>query len=299
MFRYGCALVMAFSVVGMSLAHHKILYLISTPRSLSTIFLRAMHARDDMSIFNEPLVPVWYGDAHAVKQWYGAVYGVDMEEWCRSGVPRTSKEVVDRLLAESELHPVFVKEQSFMVQNLLKEDDRIFNDPGITFAMLLRNPHHSIISFYKKWGQLVDNFSEIVGYRGCYELYHEIKKKTDKAPVIVIAEEMYTNTADAMQLFCKNVGIPFLREALQWQSLGTAFDGVAEWHEVKVYERTHYWHGDAILSTGFQKPRQYEVDAEGNPTFSEIANLDDRERCKEVYRENMYYYQRILENVGK
>ncbi len=252
-----------------------------------------------MSIFNEPSVPVWYGDVHGVEQWYGAENGVKMEEWCRPGVARTYKEVIDRLLAESELCPVFVKEQSYMVQNLLKEDDRILHDHDITFAMLLRNPHHSIISFYKKWGQLVDNFSEIVGYQGCYELYHEIKKKTGKAPVVVITQEMYTNSADAMQTFCKNVGIPFLPEALQWPSLGMAFDGVVEWHEVKVYERTHYWHGDAILSTGFQQPRQYEVDAEGNPTFSEIANLEDRERCKEAYRENMYYYNLIIESISR
>ncbi len=49
-FRYVFILILLCNVTG-ALAHHKILYLISTPRSLSTVFLRAMHARGDMSIF--------------------------------------------------------------------------------------------------------------------------------------------------------------------------------------------------------------------------------------------------------
>lgn len=276
-----CVLIMICSFSGFIEAHHKIVYLIATPRSLSTVFLRAMHARGDMSIFNEPSVPVWYKNA---------VPDIKAEEWYRPGIPTSYQEIIDQLFAEAQQRPVFIKEHSFMVQDLLNHDNRILHDADITFAILLRDPHHAIISYYKKEGGITEEFSETIGYKGCYALYELIKKETGKAPVIVITEQLYTYPDEMMRKFCEDVGIPFLPGALQWPSLGAAFDGVEEWHEMKLFDKTHYWHGDAIMSTGFQKPRSYEVDEDGNPTFSEISNLDDREQCKEAYRENMYYY---------
>jgi hypothetical protein len=295
-FKSLCTLLLLSSVSSLLSAHHKIVYLISTPRSLSTLFLRAMHARGDMSIFNEPSIPVWYGPN---KAWYGTLNGIEVEQWYRPGFPKTCKEVVDRLLAEAEVRSVFAKEMSYMVKALIKEDDRLLNDHNVVFAILLRNPHHSIISFYKKWGGIVESFDAIIGYKECYELYQHIKQQTGQAPCIVITEEFYMNPAEAMKSFCEQVGIPFLPDALQWQSLGKAFDGVQEWHEAKIYERTHYWHGDAIMSTGVSKPHQYEVDSCGNPTFSEIEKPEDRERCKQVYEQNMYYYKLILQSIDK
>ena len=294
--KYICILLMIGKSSCMLWAHHKIVYLISTPRSLSTLFLRAMHARGDFSIFNEPSIPVWYGPDQA---WYGTLNGIKMDQWCRPGVPRTSREVVDRLLAEAEVRPVFVKEMSYMVKNLLKEDGRFLNDSNIVFAILMRNPHHSIISFYKKWGGIVEGFEKIIGCQECYELYQEIKQRMGIAPSIVITEDLYMKPAEAMRVFCEKVNIPFFPEALQWQSLGKEFDGVEEWHEAKIYERTHYWHGDAIMSTGFSMPRQYEVDAQGNPTFIEIENLEDRAICKKVYDENLHYYNLVMQSIVK
>lgn len=293
--KYLYALLLVSSFSSTIFAGKKILFLVSTPRSLSTAFLRAIQARGEvdarygMDVFNEPFMPVWWANNGTGAQ---AVYRED-------SLVKTYQPIVDQLLQEAEQKPIFIKEQSFIVQSLLRNDDRLFTNPDVTFAMLLRNPHHSIISFYNKLGKVIDGFSAIVGHKGCYEVFQEIKTRTGKAPEIVISEDLYGHSYEAMQRFCERVDIPFVPEALRWQSLGSSFDGTQLWHEAKKQDKAQYWHGDAIMSTGFEKPRQYDVDEQGNPTFSEIEKLEDREACKKVYEENTYYYNLILQSVNK
>jgi len=288
-----CALLLASCFSGTVFAGHKIVFLISTPRSLSTAFLRAIQARGEvdkqyyMSIFNEPFMPVsWWQDE--------ALGGYNRPE-----APKTYQMAVDQILTEAERSAVFIKEQSYIVQELLQYDDRLFNNSNVTFAILLRNPHHITISFYKKLGKTFDKFSDLIGQKGCYELWQEIKKRTGKSPVIVITEELYQHPYETMHQFCQSVDIPFIPEALQWKSLGSDFEGTQAWHQTKILSATQHWHDDAIMSTGFQKPREYEVDTQGNPTFSEIENPEDREVCKKAYEENMYYYKLILQSIGE
>ncbi|MFV0340637.1 MAG: hypothetical protein ACK5MA_08460 [Parachlamydiaceae bacterium] len=54
------------------------------------------------------------------------------------------------------------------------------------------------------------------------------------------------------------------------------------------------WHSDAINSDGFGKPSQYALDANGEPTFEEIANLKDREKVRAAYLEMLPFYEKIL-----
>lgn len=293
--KYLSALLLVISFSGTLVAGDKLLFLISTPRSVSTAFLRAMQARGEvdaryrLEAFNEPFMPTWCANNVPGAQ---AVYRKDT-------LVATYKSTVDQLLQEAEKKPIFIKEQSLIVQDLLRHDERLFSNPDVTFAMLLRNPHHAIISFYKKLGTVINGFSDVVGQKGCYELFQEIKKRTGKDPVIVITEELYEQPREAMERFCQGVNIPFVPEALQWESLGSNFDGTQEWHEAKIQDKAQHWHGDAMISTGFAKPRQYEVDAQGKPTFSEIDTQEDRDACKKAYEENMHYYNLILESMRK
>ncbi len=212
--------------------YHKIIYLVSTPRSLSTVFVRMMQARGDMSVFNEPAQKACKLDFDVVTNGY------------RPEAPLTHQEVVDQLLLKSTIRPVFAKDQSFIVKDLLENDPRLIN--------------------------------------------------TGKNPAIVFTQDLYNNPEATIRKFCNDVNIPYIEHALSWHSLGEDFDGTQEWHETKSFEMMHHWHKDAILSTQFKQPTQYEVDAQGNPTFSEIADPHDRQGCIEAYQENLKYYQEIL-----
>ena len=109
-----------------------------------------------------------------------------------------------------------------------------------------------------------------------------------------MSEHLYTNTEITVKTLCNQIQIPFKSSSLNWEKLGKSFTGHEKWHEHKKKDLTHRWHGNAMQSTGFTKPRQYEIDKDGDPTFSEVADLEHRDICKKLYKENIEYYQLFL-----
>jgi hypothetical protein len=97
-------------------------------------------------------------------------------------------------------------------------------------------------------------------------------------------------TAKKSPVFVKEMSWPMLN----WPKLDHDFTGVQEWGELKNKELTDHWHGNAIQSTSFSKQKSYKVDEQGNPTFSEITNQDDKEACRKAYTENLHYYNLLL-----
>ncbi|HSX04604.1 MAG TPA: hypothetical protein VLG76_07750 [Rhabdochlamydiaceae bacterium] len=255
----------------------KIVYLISPPRSLSVGFLRMIEARGDFKIYHEPsLLP------------YFNLHGYTFADgWFREGALQSFSEVKTAIFHEKS--NVFVKEMSFHFRDFL--DDEIMNNPNVYFIFLLREPHHTIVSFYKKIGSIVDDFHEAVGYQSTWEIYQKISDKSSRKPLIIFSEELSSHPEDEVRRFCDYVKIPFIESSLSWKNLGEDFKGNEEWHEGKMPGLVQHWHGNAIQSTRFETLRSYETDALGNPTFSEIENQADRQECERAYRHHLPYYQ--------
>jgi hypothetical protein len=214
-------------------------------------------------------------------------------KWFKQDAPQTFNEVKNKILSESRSANVFVKEISFAIKDFLLNDPEFVRNPNIHFVFLLRNPHHSVISFYKKCRILDNQFSKLIGYKDCYEIFDAIKKHAINKPVLILSEDLYINTKETVETFCKNVEIDFNEKSLEWSNLGTDFDGTIEWQEIKNKEITHHWHGDAIRSTKFSKPEDYKVDDNGNPTFAEVKN-EHLDLCKQAYNDNLLYYNLML-----
>ncbi|MES2345385.1 MAG: sulfotransferase domain-containing protein [Chlamydiota bacterium] len=265
-----------FSLFVYSEESHKVVYLISPPRSLSVGFLRMIEARGDFKIFHEPTIPVY----HKINNLSFS------HDWFRKGVFQSFDEIKEAIF-KADSH-VFVKEMSFSFKNLIDED--LMTKPNVYFVFLLRNPHHTIISLYNKIGSIVEDFHEAVGYESTYEIFQTIQKYSTKKPLILFSEELASAPESTVKMFCDYVGIPFKEESLIWKNLGENFNGHQEWNESKRGELTQHWHKEAIQSTQFNPLKTYEVDNLGSPTFSEVKDLKDLEECKKAYAHHLPFY---------
>lgn len=114
-------------------------------------------------------------------------------------------------------------------------------------------------------------------------------------PYLILAEDLYNDPEQTVKEFCAYADIPYKPEALQWDNLGSSFDGQKEWHETKTPKLMQHWHQEAITSTGFEKPRQYKI-TNGKPTFEEIANPIHKGFAESAYYENLKHYEDLLKN---
>ena len=136
------------------LAHHKIVYLISPPRSLSTAFLRMIQTRGDFLILHEPTMAAY---CNVFSKEFG-------EKTYKKDAPKTFQEVEEKILKAADNCPVFVKEMSVSSREFFSDQPHFIENVHVRFVFLIRNPHGMMISHYKKLnditaGNLVDWFS--------------------------------------------------------------------------------------------------------------------------------------------
>lgn len=264
--------------------HFPIIYLISPPRSLSTAFTHMIQERGDFEIFHEPSMYA-YDKIH---------YPEYAKKTYRSDSFESFDEVKRAVLAACKKRPVFVKEMSFAVVDALLKDPEFIQNEKIWFVFLVRNPHHSIISFYNKLQMIPEGFDTLVGVESLFCLYEALKCQLKNPPVLIRAEELYTNPYASIKALCEMLQIPFMAHALSWERLGDAFDSHEAWHELKQsIDDVQHWHGDAITSTHFTKPTSYEVDDNGMPTFSEIVDPIHKKVCIAAWRSSVVFWEKL------
>jgi hypothetical protein len=177
------------------------------------------------------------------------------------------------------------------------DQPQFIENPHVHFVFLIRNPHGMMISHYKKNNDITGNFIDWFSYKELMKIWQMVYEKSPHKPIIISAEKLCAKPEETVQELCNQLEIPYLEHALHWENLGDNFTGKELWNEIKPKELTHYWHGEAIKSTGFGALTQYEVDEQGIPTFSEIINLEDRQVLMKLYNENLVYYYQILQNT--
>ncbi|MBA3816764.1 MAG: sulfotransferase [Parachlamydiaceae bacterium] len=267
----------------------KIVYLISMPRSCSTVCMRMMEASEEFLVMNEPAIYPFIlnnkVDRDLTEGWFHESSHENFD---------IMKQHILNLATDSN---VFVKEICFFVEDFLLHDSEFVSNPDIQFVFLIRNPHNSIISYYKKYLEIVPNFSYYIGCQSSYNIYQAIKNKAKNPIIIISAEDLCNRPKETAQQLFTSLSIPFHDKCLQWPDLGDKFSGIAEWNEVKVREKLYHWHDHAIHSTCFEPITENRIDAEGNPTFEEISKDSDRLECIEMYLENQPFYQLLLKAV--
>lgn len=277
------------AIISFSLAaEHPIIYMVSTPRALSTAFTRMMYERGDCAIFHEP-------SQYAFDKIY---YPQFLIKFFKPGGLETFEDVKNALFLEAKMRPVFAKEMSFGVEEFLQNDPEFIKNPQVQCLFLLRNPHHAAISFYKKCPDFdLKDIPTLLGYESLLHIIENVEIVTQKPPYIILTEDVYADPYSTVKAFCEETHIPFMPDSLTWEKLEASFDVEKEWHERKIEETWKFWHGDAIFSSGFGKPSQYALDENGNPTFEEIKNLEHREIVRKAYEYNLPFYNSILAKI--
>lgn len=266
-------------------AGNPIIFMISTPRSLSTAFTRMMYERGDCAIYHEPFYNLYcriYFPEYSLLAYRKEAYA-------------TLEQVKTELFSAAEKRTVFVKDISNAVEGFLLADPSLTHQEQFKFVFLLRDPHHVALSFYKKCPEQVHALQDFMGFEALYRVYCHLEQELQQSFHIVISEDICHCPEKAVREFCDKMQIPFIPAALNWKKLSDDFDLAQEWHEFKYDEHVDIWHGNALNSSGFGAPASYAVDAFGEPTFEEVENLNDREEVRKAYLYNLRFYQLIME----
>jgi hypothetical protein len=261
----------------------RIVFLISPPRSMSAACARMMQARGDFEVFHEPFHLPYVCEFHP----HYAPYVFE------PGLHATYQEVKQMLFDAAETKGVFVKEMSFDLREYLLNDLEFVRDKRVSFVFLMRDPHSSVISFYRKSQFCPSMLNYLIGYEPLYHIFETVKKESPNRILLLSAEQLAEDPEEIIEKLCQDLDIPFLLHALHWASGKEGFDVHKEWHEMKKDQAVEQWHQDALESTGFKPLSRYAKDSAGNPTFEEIADPEHREKYQEAYFYNLQFYEMI------
>ena len=149
--------------------------------------------------------------------------------------PITYEAIRDMLLAKAREGPVFFKDMAYYVV------PRILDDAGfvdrLTHVFLIRNPVASILSYYRLDAGVT---LEEVGIEAQWRLFQGLQE-LGAAPIVIEAEAVQEDTIGVMSTLWERIGLPFRREAFEWQA-----DVPEDWKQVGN------WHGAVSASAGIR-----------------------------------------------
>lgn len=268
---------------------NQIIYMISTPCSAMTQFLRMIAQRKDFMAMHIPANFAYcyqHNDLDLVKGWY------------KEDAPTTYEKAYQTIQKEALKQPLFIAETSHTATEFLTANPTFITNNPVQFLILLGNVHNLTISYYEKKKEYfdklsADQISNSIGLKALYECLLHLKKQ-NKNIVICYTPDLFSKTETTVKTICQKLEIPYKPESLQWQNLDTNFTALPFW-TIETASCSRTWQQDVITSNGFTKPEQYAVDKQGNPTFEEIKNKKHREICNKAYQENKLYFDLIMQ----
>ena len=179
----------------------QILALWATLRSVSTAFVRMMIERGDFYVFNSSFSVYYYFSQDRVFD----RYGVDADDSYDYQV------VLSSLQNTPTEKPLFLKDMAYYVKQCMSQE--FLSNFHNTF--IIRDPRYALPSLYK----IMPDFTlEETGYEQQYRMFEMVWESTAKVPVIIDGSDLRTNPEAVVKAYCDAVNIPFIPEALNWES---------------------------------------------------------------------------------
>lgn len=169
------------------------------------------------------------------------------------------------------------------------------DDPEAVFLFLFREPGALLHSFRRKLGWLFEPTAlrEVAGFSQILELYAAVKSRGRRCLLVETS-----NLEGALDKIFDFLGLPRDRSHLEFAPEDPEVLA-RRWRDQKRGEFFRHWHGEAAASTriGGAPRRNFDRDAEGRPTFSEMLPLPQR-GFQEAYASLEPEYLRLLELTG-
>ncbi len=218
---------------------YPIIYIISPPRTRSTILFRALDAQSIFTTFHEPSIA-----PHDKIKYPGLT-----SDWFHPYSFKDFKEIQNAILTESEKNYVLVKDISF---SFVKHLDSLnfISESNIYFYFLIRNPLETMSSYYEKVKNMNspaiwDNYLNLNGFNCLDHIYNIILKNAKNKPKIILNEE-FSNPGMLLASILEPLDLNNTIK-LKWDDLGGEFDG-KRWNEQKKKDFFIIWHHSAIRS---------------------------------------------------
>lgn len=261
---------------------HKIVFVISPPRSVSTALMQSFYNRGDFEIYHENILTA--NDSRDPTQ------AEVSKDWYYEDRPTSFQEVKTSILNSAKTKNVLVKEMSFVMDEFLIENADLLVMENVYFVILVRNPADTVVSYANKL-EFKDAYKPHIhkwmGYESVYTVMNLCKKAKNKF-MVVRSEELTRNPESTLRGVCDYLQLRFKDSMIQWTPPGDKFTGKHEWHETKNTTLVQHWHGSVLQSSNFVPSNVYAKDADGNPLIEKIW-LD-------AYHYSVPWYQKIIES---
>jgi hypothetical protein len=264
--------IFAFILLVFSLsANNPLIFVLSSPRNMTTALERSFHNRGDLKIIHEPFAGLfWKFQDNATG------YDEDIPTFIRS--TKDFSGMCHKLLDETENGPVFIKDFAFTTHPQILKEQNFLQDSRVKFVFLIRKPCLAIASMYNKTSEFME-FT--FNYKGLYEIFLKVWELKRIKPLIIEVEDLLENPETTLKKICDFVDIPFSEKMLKWDA------GMLD-----MWKCLGSWHKSAANSTSFEKRKDVENPLENIP-------IKDRDRMKNLYKKNIAYYYKLKDAEKK
>ncbi len=245
---------------------YPVIILWAHPRSMSTAIERVMRERGDLDCLHEPFLHYYYLQ-HSEK----ALPHFDSEQ----DHPTSYADTRDMILQHAETSPVFVKDMSYYVLADILQDVKFCR--RVRHCFLIRHPLRSIMSYYKLDAAVA---RDEIGLEAQWLHLRGLQELGITNSVVLEAEAVQADTAQAMRLFWQALGLAYNQQALSWQQESTPQD----WQYVQG------WHQNVSASQGIRQPRQSESD-QAQVEFDQLC--ENAPQLREFLHHHLPFYEHL------
>ena len=245
------------------------------PRSLTTVFMRAITKRGDIQTVFEPCLPIYWRERNEA----GVQGHQDYEGW-----PVVYEEVIEKLYGMAEKKPLFIKECPYHAIDKYVADEKYLRRATHTFQ--IRDPKFVILSFWKVIGGQKALKIEDIGPLASNRIFDRVTElglhalDGGKTPLVIDGEDFQNDPEGIMAAWCDAIGVEYMPESLKWEP---------EWRP--EYDHFSGFYGDVSSSSGIQKNMEAFMYDEKvvNALFEDLPML------KLLYDYTLPYYEKIRE----
>ncbi len=234
----------------------RILFVWSTPRSMSTLMERCISRCRDIHVLHEPFTDAYYFSRRRISHRYGEGPALPESDYWRYA-----------FLSGYKTGTTFVKELAFQGRPYIGEDVIQCAE----HAFLYRHPSAVVRSLLP----LKHDFTEDeLGFTALEDLFNRVRVITGRQAMLLNGDELRSNPETFLQAYCRSTRLLYSSTMLFWEP-----SPLREWtkHE---FESQRKWHGTLETSRGVIPPERSDF---ATPLIEDPSQREMLGRATEIF----------------